>query len=294
VSASGGASTGGKSSTGAAPGTGGGAGAPDNLGGSAGSGDDGIGIEGGVVFSKDGRARLTVPPGAVEAPLVFSIEAALDKPAVEVASAAYSFTPKGQSFLLDAEICLVPDDGKKTAESCLGYFDEKANDWKCEDTCLSEKDKMLCGSTSHFTNFAILLSGGQGENGSCGDALVPLSGGGVISPDGLAELIVPAGALEKPTRITVSEPDASSAEVVSKIYDFSPDGLKFAGEATLCIQPSAGASTDTSCLGYLNMDGKWQCEDTCLAPKGDQLCGSTSHFTSFAILLSGGKGASCD
>ena len=39
----------------------------------------------------------------------------------------------------------------------------------CEDECLSENNDNYCGRTDHFTNFAILLGAGIGNDGGCGD-----------------------------------------------------------------------------------------------------------------------------
>ena len=41
------------------------------------------------------------------------------------------------------------------------------------------------------------------------------------------------------------------------------------------------------CLGFLNRQNKWVCEDPCLTNKNGQLCGTTDHFTNFALLLTG-------
>jgi hypothetical protein len=60
--------------------------------------------------------------------------------------------------------------------------------------------------------------------------------------------------------------------------------------ATLCFAYNERSNYDLACLGYINNEGKWQCEDTCLDKNStSQLtCGRTGHFTSFAVLLSGG------
>lgn len=55
-------------------------------------------------------------------------------------------------------------------ELCLGFLDESLSppEWKCEDPCLEENSEgLFCGQTNHFTNFALLLSGGSGGNAGC-------------------------------------------------------------------------------------------------------------------------------
>lgn len=60
------------------------------------------------------------------------------------------------------EICFDVQSDKKNA--CLGFYDVKTNKWTCQDDCLKQKGKSMCGKTDHFTIFAILL-GGSGDSG---------------------------------------------------------------------------------------------------------------------------------
>lgn len=75
-------------------------------------------------------------------------------------------------FSGDAEICIKTEESKLNKNSCLGYLDEsvKPPKWKCEDRCISSKDGQICGSTSHFTNFAVLLEGGSSSDNPCGSS----------------------------------------------------------------------------------------------------------------------------
>jgi hypothetical protein len=65
-------------------------------------------------------------------------------------------------------------------------------------------------------------------------AEIGAGGGTIVSPDGLATLEVPAGALVDTTTITVRQFEATD-ETVARIYDFGPDGLTFAVPAILTI-----------------------------------------------------------
>ena len=73
-------------------------------------------------------------------------------------------------------ICFaLPNKTKKGRELCLSYFDERKGKWKCEDQCLTsvvtkgansvraKEEKLLCGETSHLTNFALLLVSNKRE-----------------------------------------------------------------------------------------------------------------------------------
>ena len=65
------------------------------------------------------------------------------------------------------KICLLADRQQAGEDACLGFLDERGSgQWKCQDRCLQEKNNLLCGDTDHFTNFALLLTGGGG--GGCG------------------------------------------------------------------------------------------------------------------------------
>lgn len=74
-----------------------------------------------------------------------------------------------------AEICLTITRDLQKKDLCLGYFDVEKRKWVCEDPCLDRKSTrgrdQFCGTTDHFTNFAILLMGSNGVDGDpCGSA----------------------------------------------------------------------------------------------------------------------------
>jgi len=72
--------------------------------------------------------------------------------------------PKGT---FSAEICLKVDRNENIDDLCLAFYDEIERIWTCEDDSLTLRSRTgrmidLCGTTNHFTNFAVLLVGGQG------------------------------------------------------------------------------------------------------------------------------------
>jgi len=72
--------------------------------------------------------------------------------------------------------------------------------------------------------------------------------------------------------------------------------LNFAGDIELCFQVAAvDANVNGACLGFLNEDtGEWECQDELLQENGSgEFCGSTPHFTSFALLLGASCGPDC-
>ena len=68
-------------------------------------------------------------------------------------------------------------------------------------------------------------------------------------------------------------------------------------EVEICIMQSGDIDVDKACLGYLNEDSivpRWECEDESLKKKDTFLCGTTDHFTNFAILLDSSNGGGSD
>jgi len=91
-------------------------------------------------------------------------------------------------------------------------------------------------------------------------------------------------------------PPPLSWQIVSTVVDVVVDEHAPTFDAKLCFDPSTSSGqTSDMCLGYYDEDqNRWVCEDHCLTQEGGKLCGKTSHFTMFALLLSGRSGLSSD
>jgi len=64
----------------------------------------------------------------------------------------------------DVTICLTATKDVQKEEVCLSFFNVQTLSWECEDKCLErDENNMLCGDTSHFTSFALLLTGQTGN-----------------------------------------------------------------------------------------------------------------------------------
>ncbi len=108
----------------------------------------------------DGSATVTIPAGAVGKKRTFSATAVMPNGKVAFGSHGVSVMPSGK-FKKAVEVCLRVDEGVSDLEgACLGFFDEKHGEWRCEDETLETREDTLCGDTDHFTTFAILLRGG--------------------------------------------------------------------------------------------------------------------------------------
>ena len=83
-----------------------------------------------------------------------------------------------------AQICLevtTKKSGESKSDLCLGFFDEQKDQWVCQDSCLKKNSsssgkETLCGTTDHFTSFAILLVGGSVKGDKCNEGLRYVTG----------------------------------------------------------------------------------------------------------------------
>ena len=67
----------------------------------------------------------------------------------------------------DVEICFLKSrDSNDFNGSCLGFLNEDFTvpRWECVDRSLDNNGNYLCGTTDHFTNFAILFTGGVNDD----------------------------------------------------------------------------------------------------------------------------------
>lgn len=264
---------------------------------------------------KGGGFRLEGQPafaglntGAVRVPTRITIEPVatppVDAPRI---TPVFEIGPSGKTFDEPMSVCLQHAEAGDVDlnNHCLGFLDEGQDppEWKCEDSCLEDVgDNWLCGKTDHLTNFAILL-GGEGGS-SCdeddeGSSYVLGSKGGPVLfglNNTKKKVEVPIGALLEPTMFTGTTPDPSTpaGPVVSEPIELGPSGT-FDAELEVCLEYNGGENVDDLCLGFVNDDDEWVCEDACLESKDNgQLCGKTNHFTNFALLLGGEGGGSCE
>jgi hypothetical protein len=127
---------------------------------------------------------------------------------------------------------------------------------------------------------------------------IPFSSG---EGDPIAELTIPS--LDDEAVLVVRELPSrllpTNSEAVTPAIDvvvMSPQGevTQFSSDpVTLCFFNVD--TTDNRCLGFINDEGDWECEDYCLTGSGGTVCGDSDHLTSFAILLDteGGSDSRC-
>ena len=124
--------------------------------------------QGGRLAAADGKATVAVRPHAVSKETTFTAQQVTGYTDRKLRSQSYALGPGGR-FAKPVEVCLEQRGEDKSDSLCLGFFNEASDQWECEDPCLEKKGGLLCGSTDHFTNFALLLSGGS--SGASGGGL---------------------------------------------------------------------------------------------------------------------------
>ena len=166
--------------------------------------------------------------------------------------------------------------------------------------------------TINPTNVEITSNGNENGNSSGNNTGVS-SGNGNSSGDntgvitgpfvGINDIYSSYDSYQVVVKQLIEFPTPVGAEIISPVYDiYIADSfgseLPFDGDATICfdITTTEDISKKRSCLSFFKETQEWECEDKCLERNDEnQFCGSTSHFTAFAVLFYGidGPGANC-
>jgi hypothetical protein len=119
-------------------------------------------------------------------------------------------------------------------------------------------------------------------------ALIGPLGGSLSTPDGVASLRVPPGAVDHDVLFTIGPTSPPLPGVVGPAFEIGPAGTQFAAPATVSIQYTAAELDDASSADLLVATvagGQWQ-RLAPAAPGGAAMTasGETSHLSPFAIL----------
>ncbi|MRN51501.1 S-layer homology domain-containing protein [Paenibacillus monticola] len=100
------------------------------------------------------------------------------------------------------------------------------------------------------------------------------------------QLQIPAGAVSGPVKITMQEQSSNRSELVSGLYEFTPDGTKFTKPIDLAI--TVPVTTDfpgNLVVAWLNKTtNQWIPVPSSLDVKTGVITGKVSHFTSYAVI----------
>ncbi len=80
------------------------------------------------------------------------------------------------------------------------------------------------------------ITGVGNPDGNAISQTIGPEGGRLATPDGVVQLVLPAGAVTQPTTITIQPITNHTPNGIGKAYRFSPDGLQFDKPATLTFQ----------------------------------------------------------
>ncbi|NUU63437.1 DUF4430 domain-containing protein [Paenibacillus agri] len=103
---------------------------------------------------------------------------------------------------------------------------------------------------------------------------------------GEVQLSIPAGAVSSGVTINVKEISSSRSELVSGLYEFTPDGTKFAKPVDLAIKvPITTEHLDNLTMAWLNKTtNEWIPVPTTVDAKTGIVTGKVSHFTDYAVI----------
>lgn len=127
-----------------------------------------------------------------------------------------------------------------------------------------------------------------------GTRIAAATGGTVSDADGIVTLTIPKGALAEDTDISLAVSPAS-AETVSGIFDFGPDGLTFLAKATLSVKVDAASIADKDVAIALETNGKFVPLEGSTYANG-VVTAPIEHFSKFSVVYLEGKAVktACD
>ena len=114
------------------------------------------------------------------------------------------------------------------------------------------------------------------------------AGGTVADPSGKTSLVIPPGALEKDTDITLSLTPAANGALVD-VSEFGPDGLKFLKPVALTIKADAALASANKTLALAVLEGAaFKAVDGSTYANGAATA-SITHFSKYSIILLDGQ-----
>ncbi|KAB7732839.1 hypothetical protein F5984_02500 [Rudanella paleaurantiibacter] len=135
---------------------------------------------------------------------------------------------------------------------------------------------------------------------------ISTQGGTLTTPDGRVRLSIPAGALDKPTAISIQPITNNTPNGVGQAYRFLPDGLQFKKPATLTLAytESDVADSDPEALGiaYQRANRVWYAvPGKQMNPQKREISVPMPHFSDWSLFesfhlvsVSGGEGMFLD
>ncbi|MDO8990769.1 MAG: hypothetical protein Q7U91_14185 [Sideroxyarcus sp.] len=115
--------------------------------------------------------------------------------------------------------------------------------------------------TAVFVSLLAACGGSSGSGGGVASATIDTQGGTLVGPDGV-RVVIPAGALDQPTTITIARSSAGAPAVpeaypaAGYIYELTPHGLTFNSPVTVRAPLPSGATTPLVFMASAGEDWK--------------------------------------
>ncbi|WIM40169.1 S-layer homology domain-containing protein [Paenibacillus sp. PK4536] len=118
----------------------------------------------------------------------------------------------------------------------------------------------------------------------------------LADPAGKVQFIVPANSVKSNTRIGIEEEMGSRPELVSSLYEFTPNGQQFEKPVYLSFKiPVYNNTMSKLTIAWLNeATNQWIPVPTALDAKTGIITGTVSHFTKYAVINSDVLASSAD
>ncbi len=112
---------------------------------------------------------------------------------------------------------------------------------------------------------------------------IGLNGGSVCSPDLVASISIPAGALKTDTEISIEGTTIHPSGNIGNVYEFGPDGTQFNKPVTITYkfidEDLKGLKSDLRMAYVENED--WKIITSTVDEKNNTVSGVTNHFSIF-------------
>ncbi len=132
---------------------------------------------------------------------------------------------------------------------------------------------------------AVLAPGCIPDHDTFNVALIGPAGGQLVSADGLAELVVPAGALDQDVEVSVTTvTEGLPTAAVSSAYDFQPVGLVFAEPAWLSVAWTETVEPGLLVMGWLEGYELYPLHSTEVNEDAGRVIGDVEHLSRYVLM----------
>ncbi|WP_019987672.1 hypothetical protein [Rudanella lutea] len=157
--------------------------------------------------------------------------------------------------------------------------------WLCLSACRTEPNPVVePDQTGEITDL------GEPDGPSLTQTVGP-EGGNLATPDGRVRLLIPAGAVDKPTAISIQPITNNTPNGVGQAYRFLPDGLQFRKPATLTLayieSDVANSAPEALGIAYQRTNQVWYAvPGKQMNPQKQEISVPMPHFSDWSLFES--------